>query len=176
MDRTLGSAQSLRLLSLALTVGLQVACNSSSPAGPGAVSEQLPGVVPEQPGTAAPELVLSSRRCKVEDEDPVGVVDPDLVGTWIGPVDGSGGPDTLTLVLAGDGTFDGQGTTPFYSHLAGPWRVKGEGRHVTALGTSDDASFRVSFSWTVRGSEANTMSGFGCGPFNSLSFATLTKQ
>ena len=68
----------------------------------------------------------------------VGPVDPALVGTWVGPMDGTFGPAEMTLVLNADGTARSIGTRPQYCQALGNWGVSGG--EFTALGTACDGT------------------------------------
>jgi hypothetical protein len=61
----------------------------------------------------------------VEDDNPtpVGIIDPALVGTWVGTVDGSFGTADMTMTLNEDGTVSAEGSTELYCPIVGTWEV-----------------------------------------------------
>jgi hypothetical protein len=64
-----------------------------------------------------------------------------LIGTWVGPVDGTFGPSTMTMVLNASGGMSSEGETGLYRcRLEGVWRMTGtdliaNGREVACQGT-----------------------------------------
>ena len=90
---------------VACLILVQVACGGGGgPAGPA-------------PPTAASPLPTPT-------PVPLGPIDPALVGTWTGSLDGSYGPAVLTMELRADGTAYFQGTGQ-YCRVNGGWGVSG---------------------------------------------------
>lgn len=56
-------------------------------------------------------------------EQPVGVIDPALVGTWVGTVDGSFGEADMTMVLESNGDMSAEGSTTLYCPMEAKWEV-----------------------------------------------------
>jgi hypothetical protein len=143
----------LAMLASAGLVVLHVACgggDSSSPTGPAAPS------APAAPSSSPTSL---------------GTVDASMVGTWVGPMDGSGGPATHTLVLRADGTMRASGSIAFYNPPAnGNWGVSGA--QFRASGVSGPG-LTLTFEATVAG---NTMSGTWTGSNGTAGTFSGTKQ
>jgi len=93
---------------------LQAACGAGSSSGAAAAPTALPTPVA------------------------VGPVDPALVGTWVGPMDGTFGLADMTLVLEADGTARESGTRPQYCLAVGNWGVSGG--EFTALASACDGT------------------------------------
>jgi hypothetical protein len=53
------------------------------------------------------------------------VVDPELVGSWEGTIDGSFGEADMTLTLKSNGDLSGEGSTALYCPMEANWEVKG---------------------------------------------------
>jgi len=129
---------------------LHVACGGGDATGPTA---------PTAPAAPSPS------------PSPFGTVDAALVGTWVGPIDGSGGPATTTLVLRANGTMTASGDIPFYNPPAsGTWGVSGT--QFRASGRAGVA-LSITFEATVAG---NTMSGTWVGSNGTLGTFSATKQ
>ena len=52
-----------------------------------------------------------------------GIIDPALVGTWLGTVEGSFGSADMTMILGNDGKVSTEGTTELYCPVNGTWEV-----------------------------------------------------
>jgi hypothetical protein len=61
----------------------------------------------------------------VKDESSLskGIIDPALVGSWVGTVDGSFGSADMTMILDEDGMVTAEGTTDLYCPINGNWEV-----------------------------------------------------
>lgn len=59
------------------------------------------------------------------DQDPQGIIDSDLVGTWVGTVSGSFGDADMTMVLENNGDMSAEGSTSLYCPMEAKWKVLG---------------------------------------------------
>ena len=89
----------------------------------------------------------------------------DLIGTWTGNVDGSGGLASLTMILNDDGTMSSEGDNSFYNLLSGTWEATTTQFTATASGggvvVSYDASVQgdsMAGTWTGNNSASGTFS------------------
>lgn len=57
------------------------------------------------------------------DQEPKGIVDPDLVGTWAGTVKGSFGEADMTMILGSNGAMSAEGSTSLYCPMEANWEV-----------------------------------------------------
>ncbi len=76
-------------------------------------------------------------------EPQVGVIDPALVGTWSGSLNGSFGAADMTMELSADGGLSAEGSTALYCPIAAKWEVIG-GRF-KAKGNDDCDGTSVTF-------------------------------
>ncbi len=94
---------------------------------------------------------------------PLGEIDAELVGTWVGSVDGSFGSADMTMTLNSNGSLSAEGSTELYCPISGEWgvnnatfRVEGndscDGTSVSFLATRSTTS--LSGSWN--GSSGNS--------------------
>ena len=91
-----------------------------------------------------------------EDEKSNPKINPDLVGTWTGIVDGSAGLASLTIILNDDGTMSAEGDTSFYGLLSGTW----EATDMQFSATASSGGIVVSYDASVQGdSMAGTWTG-----------------
>jgi len=89
----------------------------------------------------------------------------DLVGTWTGTIDGSGGFAALTMILNDDGTMSAEGDNSFYHLLSGTWEATTTQFAATASGgdivVSYDASVQgdsMAGTWTGNNGSSGTFS------------------
>jgi len=57
-------------------------------------------------------------------EQLVGVIDPALVGTWVGMVNGSFGEADMTMILDSNGDMSAEGSTSLYCPIEAQWEVR----------------------------------------------------
>lgn len=73
-------------------------------------------------------LTLTVVTCSSSDEPEIpveqGNIDPALVGTWLGTVNGSFGEAEMTMVLKNNGDASGEGSTDLYCPVNAKWEVK----------------------------------------------------
>ena len=121
-----------------------------------------------------------------DDTPPAAPIDPTetpLVGTWQGPVGGTWGEATVTLVLKPDSTLttdtDYQGTSGggYHEHLEGVWTVSGSqftgtaygdngGYVVTFLASLSRSTLRLSGTWSA--SDASQTLDLANGTFDTV--------
>ena len=78
-------------------------------------------------------FMVFSISCSKGDDSPdsdkqsleAGIIDPVLVGTWVGTVDGSFGSADMTMILDNDGTVSAEGTIALNCSINGKWEVLG---------------------------------------------------
>ena len=93
----------------------------------------------------------------------------DLVGTWTGPVDGSGGFAALTMILNDDGTMSAEGDNSFYLLLSGTW----EATTTQFTATASGGDIVVSYDASVQG---DSMAGTWTGDNGSSGTFSAAKQ
>lgn len=71
---------------------------------------------------------------------PTGNIDPELVGNWVGEVDGSFGKADMTMTLRANGTVSTEGSTALYCPVDGKWEVAGTEFKVTGKDDCDGSS------------------------------------
>lgn len=85
----------------------------------------------------------SSDAQEPEDVQPTGVIDPALVGTWSGTLNGSFGEADMTMELSDDGVMSAEGSTALYCPIEAKWEVIGG--KFKAEGNDDCDGTAVSF-------------------------------
>jgi len=78
-------------------------------------------------------FIVFSISCSKSDDSPdndeqsleAGIIDPVLVGSWVGTVDGSFGSADMTMILDSDGTVSAEGTLALNCSINGKWEVLG---------------------------------------------------
>ena len=93
----------------------------------------------------------------------------DLVGTWTGPIDGSGGFAALTMILNDDGTMSAEGDNSFYNLLSGTW----EATTTQFTATASGGDIVVSYDASVQG---DSMAGTWIGNNGSSGTFSAAKQ
>lgn len=101
----------------------------------------------------------------------LGQIDSELVGTWVGEVDGSFGKADMTMVLQSNGNMTAGGSTALYCPMAGKWGVKSNNFKVEAKDNCDGTSVGLNASRSITMLSGNWSASSG----NSGTF-TVTKQ
>ena len=73
-------------------------------------------------------LIISCSKSNDTEEQPnpqpEGVIDPALVGTWVGTVNGSFGEADMTMELESNGDMSAEGSTSLYCPMEAKWEVR----------------------------------------------------
>ncbi|MDP2724737.1 MAG: hypothetical protein Q8O44_00505 [Syntrophales bacterium] len=93
-----------------------------------------------------------------------------LVGTWTGTLSGSGGTESLTMILNADHTMTAQGSNVFYSQLYGTWALSG------SQFTGNASSGNLSINFTNASVSGNAMSGTWSGNAGTSGSFSVTKS
>ena len=111
-------------------------------------------------------ITIICTTCSSSDDSPVEVqqeskIDPALVGSWVGTIDGGLGEANIEIELKGDGTMSGEGANSPYCALTAKWEVVGSSFKAKGNDSCDGTavSFSAPYSKTKLTGSWNASSG-----------------